>query len=186
MKLIILDRDGVINKDSDKYVKNIDEFILLPNTTKAIINLRHAGFKIAICTNQSGIGRGMFSIEDLNEMHSKLHHELQNDGTYIDAIVFCPHVPEDNCKCRKPKPQMILDICDRFNVEDISQVMMVGDSLRDLEAIVAAGGIPVLVKTGNGKKTLQKNTLPANTLVFEDLLEFSEYIILNSRFNPEN
>ena len=176
MKLILLDRDGVINYDSDKFVKNVDEFEMLPGSIEGIANLTQAGFKVVICTNQSGIGRGLFTMEDLNEMHEKLHQLVDQAGGSIDAITFCPHTPEDNCNCRKPKAGMILDIYERFNVDNTSEVMMIGDSIRDLEAITNAGGIPVLVKTGNGKKTLAKG-VPDGTLVFDNLLSASEYIL---------
>ena len=177
MKIILLDRDGVINQDSDKFVKSIDEFILIPGSVDAIANLSQAGFKVVVCTNQSGLGRGLFTMEALNEMHEKLHQSVEQAGGEVDVIMFCPHTAEANCLCRKPKPGMILDICERFNVEDISQVAMIGDSIRDLQAIDNVGGIPILVKTGNGKKTLAKETLPAGTLVFDDLLPASEDII---------
>jgi len=186
MKLIFLDRDGVINQDSAKYVKNVDEFEVLPGSIDAIAHLSQAGFNVIVCTNQSGVGRGLFSMEDLNEIHIKLHQLVDQAGGAIDAIIFCPHVPEDNCHCRKPKPGMILDICERFNVDDISRIIMIGDSIRDLEAIANAGGIPVLVKTGNGKKTLLKDKLPLGTLVFENLLEASEYIIEKEHRDNEN
>ncbi len=181
MKIIILDRDGVINQDSDKYVKNVDEFIFIPGSIDAIVNLRQAGFKVVVCTNQSGIGRGLFGMQDLNDMHLKLHRAVEEAGAYIDAIIFCPHTPEDKCHCRKPLPGMIFDICDRFHVEDISDVYMIGDSIRDLQAIKAAGGAPILVKTGNGKKTFAKEVLPEDTMVFDDLLAASEYIIEQER-----
>jgi D-glycero-D-manno-heptose 1,7-bisphosphate phosphatase len=177
MKIIILDRDGVINYDSDKYVKNVDEWEVIPESLEAIANLTHAGYKVVVCTNQSGIGRGLYNLEQLNEMHAKMHRLVEQAGGKIVAIFFCPHTPEDNCDCRKPKPKMILDICERFNIDNISNVMMVGDSNRDLDAIYAAGGIPALVKTGNGKKTLAKSKIPPGTLVFENLLEVSEYLI---------
>jgi len=177
MKIIFLDRDGVINQDSDKFVKNIDEFNLIPGSVDAIANLSQAGFKVVVCTNQSGLGRGLFTMEDLNEMHEWLHQSVEQAGGTIDVIMFCPHTPEDNCACRKPKPGMILDICERFNLEDLSSVIMIGDSIRDLQAIANVGGIPILVKTGNGKKTLSKEILPKGTLVFDDLLMASEYVL---------
>ncbi len=177
MKIILLDRDGVINQESDKFVKSTDEFHLISGSVDAIANLSQAGFKVVVCTNQSGLGRGLFTMEDLNAMHEKLHQSVEQAGGVIDAIMFCPHTPDDNCNCRKPKPGMIIDICERFNVENICQVMMIGDSIRDLQAIANVGGIPILVKTGNGKKTLAKEVLPTNTLVFDNLLAASEYII---------
>lgn len=177
MKLIILDRDGVINYDSDKYIKNVDEWEPIPGSLEAIANLTQNDFTVVVCSNQSGISRGLFSFEELNEMHTKMHKLVKQAGGEISAIFCCPHKPEDNCECRKPKPKMIFDICERFNVDNISTVMLVGDSARDLEAINNAGGIPVLVKTGNGKKTLTKSKIPPGTLVFENLFEVSEYLI---------
>ena len=177
MKIIILDRDGVINYDSTKYIKNADEWVAMDDSLVAIANLTNLDYKIIICSNQSGIGRGLFTMEELNEMHEKMHKLVNQAGGEITAIFICPHTPDDDCNCRKPKPGMIYEICERFNVEDISKVMMVGDSERDLEAIHSASGIPVLVKTGNGRKTLIKSKLPPGTLVFDNLLEFSEYLI---------
>lgn len=177
MKLVILDRDGVINYDSEKYIKTPDEWEVIPGSLEAIANLSQQGFKVVVCTNQSGISRGLFTMSDLNEIHNKMHKLVDHAGGTIAAITFCPHKTEDNCECRKPKPGMILDICERFNIDDISPIIMVGDSIRDLEAIYTAGGIPALVKTGNGKKTLAKEKIPPGTLVFENLLEASDYII---------
>jgi D-glycero-D-manno-heptose 1,7-bisphosphate phosphatase len=177
MKLIILDRDGVINYDSDKYIKNAEEWEPLPYSLDGIANLTQLGYKIVVCTNQSGIARGLFSIEDLNNIHEKMIKMVKLAGGEISAIFFCPHDNNDNCSCRKPKSGMIDDICDRFNLEDARDIMMVGDSERDLLAINGVGGIPVLVKTGNGKKTLSKGNVPSGTLVFENLLEVSEYLM---------
>lgn len=177
MKIIILDRDGVINLDSSKFIKSPEEWIAIDGSLKAIANLVQLGYAVVVCTNQSGIGRGLFSIEELNQIHEKMHRLVSQSGGEIVAIFVCPHVEDDNCRCRKPKPGMIYEICNRFNIEQISTVMLVGDSERDLQAIYMSGGIPVLVKTGNGKKTLKnKSKLPANTLVFDNLLEFSEYL----------
>ena len=184
MKIIILDRDGVINYDSEKYVKNADEWVAIPESLEAIANLTNLDYKIIVCSNQSGIGRGLFTMEELNEMHEKMHKLIHQAGGELAAIFICPHTPNDNCNCRKPKPGMIYEICERFNVDDISQVMMVGDSKRDLDAIYSASGIPILVKTGNGKKTSVTGNLPSNTLIFENLLEFSEYLI--NKENREN
>ena len=177
MKIIILDRDGVINHDSDKFIKSADEWNPLPGSLEAIAKLNQAGYKVVVCTNQSGIGRGLYTMKTLNEIHEKMHNLVDNAGGRIAAVFFCPHTSEDNCECRKPKPQMIFDICDRFNIDDIANIMFVGDSERDLLAIATAGGVPVLVKTGNGKKTLAKGNLPSGTLVFDNLLELSEYLI---------
>lgn len=176
-KIVLLDRDGVINYDSEKYVKQIDEWRVIPDSLVAIANLTQAGYKVVVCSNQSGIGRGLFTMEKLNSIHDKMYNMVEQAGGKIAAICFCPHKPEDNCTCRKPQPRLILDICNRFNINDMRQVMLVGDSLRDLEAIASAGGIPILVKTGKGKKTIAKEKLPKNTKVFDNLLKASEYIL---------
>ncbi len=177
MKILILDRDGVINYDSEKYIKGVEEWEVIPDSLDAIANITQLGYKIVVCTNQSGVGRGLFTIEKLNAIHEKMHRLVEQAGGKIAAVFFCPHAPTDNCACRKPKPGMIFDICERFNIEDISNVMMVGDSDRDLEAIHQAGGIPILVKTGSGKKTLSNGKIPPGTLVFDNLLKVSEYLI---------
>ncbi len=177
MKIIILDRDGVINHDSEHYIKSVEEFIPIDGSIDAITRLSHAGYKVVICTNQSGIGRRLYTMKTLNDMHQKLYDLVENQGGKIAGIFICPHTPEDNCDCRKPKPKMIIDICNRFGVDNKSDLMFVGDSYRDLETIMAVGGIPVLVKTGNGKRTIAKHKLPENVLIFDDLLHFSEYII---------
>ena len=172
MKLIILDRDGVINRDSDQFIKSPEEWQPIDGSLDAIAFLTQAGYTIAVATNQSGIARGYFTVETLNEMHGKMHRLVQQAGVW-----FCPHMADSHCACRKPEPGMILDILARFNAE-ASETYLVGDSLRDLQAIARAGGLPVLVLTGKGKKTLakEKDCLPENTLVFDDLLAFSQYL----------
>ena len=177
MKIIILDRDGVINHDSEEFVKSVDEWEPIPGSIEAIANLTQAGYKVVVCTNQSGIGRGLYSMEVLNDIHEKMHRLVEQEGGKISAIFLCPHKPDDNCSCRKPKPTMILEIIDRYNIDNVNNLMMVGDSNRDLESIAAAGGVPVLVKTGNGKKTFAQNKMPPNTLVFKNLFAVSEYLI---------
>ena len=174
MKLIFLDRDGVINHDRGGFIKNANEWEPLPGSIEAIANLTHLGYTIIVCTNQSGIGRGIFTLEDLNSMHDKMHSIVKKHGGAIHDIIFCPHTPTDNCPCRKPKPQMVLDICKKYNIIDISPIMMVGDTLRDLQTISSAGGIPILVKTGNGITTMHDKNLPPNTLIFDNLLTFSQ------------
>lgn len=178
MKLIILDRDGVINHDRDDFVKSVDEWIPIPGSMDAIAFLAEAGYTIAVATNQSGLARKYFTMQDLNEMHAKMHRLAVQAGGQIDGIWFCPHLADDGCNCRKPKPGMILDILDRFNAE-AAETWLVGDSLRDLQAMAAAGGKTALVLTGKGKKTLQEKEaeLPENTQVFDDLLAFSQYIM---------
>ena len=168
MKLIILDRDGVINEDSDKYIKSAAEWRPLKGSPEAISRLTHAGYRVVVATNQSGIGRGLFDMATLNAMHDKMHKVVAQAGGRIHAVFYCPHKDDDDCACRKPKPGMFVEIAKRFNT-DLRGVPVVGDALRDLKAGVAAGAAPALVKTGKGVKTIAAGGLPENTLVFEDL-----------------
>ncbi|ADP14228.1 hydrolase, HAD-superfamily, subfamily IIIA domain protein [Achromobacter xylosoxidans A8] len=168
MKLIILDRDGVINQDSDSFVKNPDEWIALPGSLHAIARLTQAGWKVVVATNQSGLARGLFDMDTLTAIHTKMRRELAAAGGSIDAVFMCPHGPDDNCSCRKPKPGMFEQIGHRYDV-DLAGVPAVGDSLRDLQASSSVGCSPWLVLTGNGKKTLAKGGLPDNTRVSDDL-----------------
>ncbi|WP_416189425.1 D-glycero-beta-D-manno-heptose 1,7-bisphosphate 7-phosphatase [Neisseria sp. CCUG17229] len=177
-KLIILDRDGVINQDRDDFVKSVDEWIPIDGSMDAIAFLTEAGYTVAVATNQSGIGRKYFTLQDLTEMHAKMHRLALQAGGVIDGIWFCPHLADDNCNCRKPKPGMIQDILDRFQAQ-AADTWLVGDSLRDLQAIDAVGGKSALVLTGKGKKTLQEKEeeLPENTQIFDNLLAFAQYIM---------
>lgn len=168
MKFIILDRDGVINEDSDLFVKSAAEWRPLPGSAAAIARLNHAGYRAVVATNQSGLGRGLFEMGTLNLMHEKMHRVLALAGGRIDAVFYCPHTAEMNCDCRKPKPGMMLEIARRFNLS-LKGVPAVGDSLRDLQAAAAAQCTPVLVKTGKGTQTLDQGGLPEGTLVFDDL-----------------
>ncbi|MDY3331050.1 MAG: D-glycero-beta-D-manno-heptose 1,7-bisphosphate 7-phosphatase [Pelistega sp.] len=177
MKLIILDRDGVINHESAEFVKSADEWEALPGSIEAIAQLYHAGYKIVVATNQSGLGRGLFSIHDLNAMHKKLQTLLKGLGASIDAFFICPHHPEENCDCRKPLPGMFNEIKKRYAISDASQFLAVGDSLRDLQAASTAGFRTCLVLTGNGQKTLAKGDLPTGTVVHNNLLEVAEKLL---------
>lgn len=181
MKLVILDRDGVINQDRDDFVKSAAEWVPLPDSLEAIANLTQAGWRVVVATNQSGIGRGLFDMQALNAMHDKMHRLVNQAGGRIDAVVFCPHTKNDLCKCRKPEPGMVLQIAERFNAR-LDGLPMIGDSLRDLQAIAAAGGQPILVRTGKGMKTLDGGGLPDNTLVFDNLYDAAEYLIHSSDF----
>ena len=180
MKLIILDRDGVINQDRDDFVKSADEWVPIEGSMDAIAFLTEAGYTVAVATNQSGIGRKYFTMQELTEMHNKMHRLAQQAGGIIDGIWFCPHTAADGCDCRKPLPGMVSDILSRFNAE-AADTWLVGDSLRDLQAIAAVGGKPALVLTGKGKKTLvaEGDSLPENTQVFDSLLAFSQYLLQN-------
>lgn len=170
MKLIILDRDGVINHDSDDYIKSPDEWQPIDGSLEAIARLNHAGYTVAIASNQSGLARGYFDIEVLTAMHKKMDELLSKIGGRIDAVFYCPHGPDDSCHCRKPKPGMLLDIGQRFNVS-LKQVIFVGDSIIDINAANNAHAQAVLVRTGKGikaEKILQsenKSSIP----VYDDL-----------------
>lgn len=179
MKLIILDRDGTINQDSDDFIKSPEEWIPIPGALEAIARLNHAGWHTVIASNQSGLGRGLFDISALNAIHAKLHKQLAALGGRMDAIFFCPHTPEDACTCRKPLPGLSEQILDRMGV-DANGVICVGDSLRDIEATAAAGCEPHLVLTGKAS-SLRGQTLPttypSNTIVHLDLSAFADFVI---------
>jgi D-glycero-D-manno-heptose 1,7-bisphosphate phosphatase len=168
MKLIVLDRDGVINHDSAAFIKTPDEWRPIGGSLNAISRLNQAGFHVIVATNQSGIGRGFFDMSALNAIHDKMHRALAQAGARVDAIFFCPHAADDNCNCRKPKTGMFEDIAHRLNTS-LAGVPMVGDSIRDLQAAAAAQAQPLLVLTGNGKKTLRSGALPPATRVYDDL-----------------
>jgi D-glycero-D-manno-heptose 1,7-bisphosphate phosphatase len=176
MKLVILDRDGVINQDSDQFIKTPDEWKPIPGSLEAIARLNHAGFRVIVASNQSGIGRGLFDMGALNAINDKMYRALAQAGGRIDALFYCPHAADANCGCRKPKPGMFTDIAQRFNV-DLAGVPSVGDSLRDLQAAAAVGAQPVMVLTGKGSKTQAAGGLPDNTLVFADLAEAVRHIV---------
>lgn len=168
MKLIILDRDGVINEDSDAFIKSPEEWKAIPGSLDAIERLNQAGYKVVVATNQSGIARQLFSMSTLNDIHKKMNAAVENVGGIIDSVFYCPHVGEDFCDCRKPKPGMLNEIARRYEV-NLKDVPCVGDSLRDLQAGFAVGCIPHLVLTGKGQKTLDKSGLPPGTLVHANL-----------------
>ncbi len=176
MKLVILDRDGVINQDSDNFIKNPNEWIPIPGSLEAIALLNQSGFRVAVATNQSGVSRGLFDMATLNSIHDKMHRELALVGGRIDAVFYCPHSADDHCDCRKPKPGMIKEIGKRFSLE-LNEVFAVGDALRDIQSFANAGCKPVLVRTGKGETTLKSGNLPENTLVFADLNEAAQHII---------
>ncbi|AXK39575.1 D-glycero-beta-D-manno-heptose 1,7-bisphosphate 7-phosphatase [Crenobacter cavernae] len=180
MKMVILDRDGVINRDSDDFVKSAAEWVPIDKSLDAIALFTQSGWKVVVATNQSGLARGLFDIEALNAMHAKMHRLVGQAGGRIDAVLFCPHLADEECDCRKPKPGMVRQIAARFGVKP-ETLPLVGDSLRDLEAIAEVGGQPILVKTGKGVKTLQKGGLPEGTLVFEDLYAAASYLIDRSQ-----
>lgn len=176
MKLVILDRDGVINQDSDQFIKNTAEWKQIPGSLNAIARLNHAGYRVVIASNQSGIGRGLFDMGAVNAINEKMYRALAQVGGRIDALFYCPHAADANCECRKPKPGMFIDIAQRFNV-DLAGVPAIGDSLRDLQAAAAAGAQPMLVLTGKGARTEAAGGLPNATPVFKDLAEAVRNIV---------
>ncbi|MDR1889767.1 MAG: D-glycero-beta-D-manno-heptose 1,7-bisphosphate 7-phosphatase [Zoogloeaceae bacterium] len=176
MKLVILDRDGVINFDSAQYIKNPAEWKPIPGSLEGISRLNHAGYKVVIATNQSGIGRGLFDMDTLNAIHNKMHEALFAVGGHVDAIFYCPHPADSDCDCRKPKPGLFKQIAACLNVR-LAGVAAIGDSLRDLEAAAIAGCQPILVLTGKGEKTQEEGSLPENTLVFADLAAAVDHLL---------
>jgi len=184
-RLVILDRDGVINRLCPRGVAGPEEWEALPGGLEAIAQLCRADYRVAIITNQSGIARGRYSINTLNRIHRRMLDELQPHGGVICAIFFCPHAPEDNCRCRKPRAGLFLELADRLKC-NLHDVYAVGDSLRDLQAAHGAGAKPVLVETGNGRATLQAisdpNAAPglARVPVHKDLAAFADALLAHA------
>ena len=168
MNLILLDRDGVINYDSDQFIKSPEEWKPIPGSLEAIARLCQAGYRVVVTTNQSGVGRGLFEMHTLNAIHDKMHKAVAKAGGRIDAIFFCPHEADTNCSCRKPKTGMLEGVATRYNV-DLHGVPAVGDSLRDLTSAANVGAQPILVLTGKGAKTQAQGELPKGTQIFPDL-----------------
>ena len=185
MKLIILDRDGTINEDRDDFVKSPDEWVPIPGALEAIARLNHAGWHTVVATNQSGLGRGTYDMAALNAMHIKMNQLLAKQGGRIDAVFFCPHAPDDACSCRKPLPGLFVQIGERFSVE-LKTVPVVGDSLRDLQAGVAVGCEPHLVRTGKAAALDEAQLVELcaqvpGTQVHADLAAFAEYMVRRER-----
>lgn len=185
MKLVILDRDGVINYESTQFIKKPEEWKPIPGSLEAIAELNQKGYRVAVATNQSGISRGLLDMAALNAIHDKMHRALAQVGGRIDALFYCPHTADANCDCRKPKPGMLEEVARRFGT-DLDSVPCVGDSLRDLQACVPMGAQPILVRTGNGEKTLAEGNLPQNTWVCADLAEAAKRIIAAAQGLPFN
>ena len=182
MKLVILDRDGTINSDSDEFVKTPDEWLPLPGALEAIARLNHAGWHVVIASNQSGLGRGLFDVVSLNAMHAKMQKLLAAQGGRIDAVFFCPHTAEEQCRCRKPLPGLFEQIGERFGVP-LAGVPTVGDSVRDALAGAAAGCEPHLVLTGKSEKYRglpPPEGLPPDTQVHQDLSAFADSLLARS------
>lgn len=170
MKAIILDRDGVINEDSDEFIKSVDEWIPIPGSLEAIARLTHAGYHVAVASNQSGLSRGLFDVTTLDAMHQKMYTMLAKLGGQVDLIAFCPHGPDDDCDCRKPKPGLYHEIAGRWGIK-LKGMPIIGDSRRDLEAAVAVGAQPVLVRTGKGDKTLSNLSGLGEVSIYDNLAQ---------------
>jgi D-glycero-D-manno-heptose 1,7-bisphosphate phosphatase len=185
MKLVIIDRDGTINEDRDDYVKSVDEWVPIPGSLEAIARLTHAGWRVVVATNQSGLGRGLFDMAVLNAMHARMHQAVTQLGGRIEAVFFCPHTPEDHCDCRKPRPGLFKAIGERFGVS-LKGVPMVGDMSRDLQAGVAVGCVPHLVRTGQAAALTDceiaklGDELPG-LRVHADLAAFADFLIAQSQ-----
>lgn len=177
MGLIILDRDGVINYDLPEHVRSPEDWMPIPGSLEAIARMNHAGNRVVVVTNQSGLGRRLFDIETLNRIHEKMHRHIAEVGGTVEAVFFCPHVPRDNCSCRKPRPGLLKSISSRLRLP-LRNVPFVGDSYRDIEAARSAGARPVLVRTGNGSELLAKagNEL-AGVEVHDDLAAFTDALL---------
>jgi D-glycero-D-manno-heptose 1,7-bisphosphate phosphatase len=176
MKLVVLDRDGVINYDSPQFIKNPAEWKPIPGSLEAITLLNQSGFRVALATNQSGIERGLFDMATLNAIHDKMHRALGQLGGRVDALFYCPHSADSNCECRKPKCGMLDEISRRFGM-DLKGVPNVGDSLRDLQAGASKQMQNILVRTGKGETTLASGNLPENTWICGDLADAAQRII---------
>ena len=173
MKTIILDRDGVINQDSDEFIKSVDEWQAIPGSLEALALLHRHDFRVVVVTNQSGIARGLFSLATLNDIHRHMLAETRKKGGLIEAIFFCPHGPDDGCTCRKPASGMFKDVASRLKIE-MSGVPAVGDSLRDLQAAQDVGALPVLVKTGKGNATTRMLKKKASPIAIDDVISFKD------------
>lgn len=178
-KVILLDRDGVINYDSPNYIKSPDEFHFIPGSIEAISKLTKAGFNIGVATNQSGISRGYYDLETLNKIHHKMCSEIEKQGGKIEHIEYCPHMPDANCSCRKPQPGMLLNLAKKFEV-DLGNVYFVGDKETDVEAAIRGGAQPVFL--GKFLKQAFKNKL----MIYDNLSQFTEMILGSAVFLKES
>jgi len=172
---VLLDRDGVINYDSDDYIKSPEEWKPIPGSLEAIALFNNHDYKVAIITNQSGLNRGLYNEETLAKIHQKMQQLTNEKGGEIDSIFYCPHIPEDNCNCRKPKPGLLKEFAKEKN-KSLNNIYFVGDKLGDIQAAEAVGANPILVKTGKGQKTIECNP-GINHPIFENLYDAAKFIV---------
>lgn len=175
-KVIVLDRDGVINEDSPDYIKSPDEWHAIPGSLEAIARLHRAGFRIVVATNQSGVGRGLFDIDTLWDIHRKMLSEVVDAGGYIVRIFFCLHTPDDNCDCRKPKPGLLYQAAE-YLACGLENMIVIGDSARDLEAGLSVGAQAILVRTGKGSATEAELGDGLNVPVYDDLAAATDALL---------
>lgn len=183
MRLAILDRDGVINEDSADYIRTPEQWVPIPGSLEAIARLCRAEYRVVIVTNQSGVGRGLYTLDMMNKINMRMFELINQKGGEIDAVLFCPHAPDAGCECRKPKPGLFHELARRLKV-NLTGIRAVGDSARDLEAAVAAGASPVLVRTGKGARTVETirdgdNERLKQVPVFDDLAAFVDHHMLD-------
>ena len=178
-RMIILDRDGVINQDSDDYIKNADEWIPIPGSLEAIKRLKRAGYLVTVASNQSGIARGLFSEEDLKAIHDKMHQMLAARGASVDGVYYCPHGPQENCICRKPKPGMLVQIARKYNI-NLPDTPYVGDNIGDIKAAEMVNARPILVRTGKGEHVMQNYPEAINVPIYDNLAHFVRETLKNS------
>ncbi len=183
MRLAILDRDGVINEDAADYIRTPEKWVPIPGSLEAIARLCRAEYRVVIVTNQSGVGRGLYTLDMMNKINMRMFELINQKGGEIDAVLFCPHAPDAGCECRKPKPGMFHELARRLKV-NLTGIPAVGDSARDLEAAVAAGARPVLVRTGKGARTVEAirdgdNERLKQVPVFDDLAAFVDHHLLD-------
>ena len=179
MKLIILDRDGVLNEENEDFIQSAEEWVPYDSSMQAVSRLNAAGYRVVLATNQSGIGRGLIQMDTLNQIHQKMHNSLGRFGGWVDAIFFCPDPPDSDSQCRKPKPGMFEDIANRCET-DLEGVPAVGDKLADIQAAIAAGARPILVRTGYGRQTEKDENLPEGVEVYDDLHSFVDELLAPS------
>ncbi|BES68989.1 D-glycero-beta-D-manno-heptose 1,7-bisphosphate 7-phosphatase [Marinobacter nanhaiticus D15-8W] len=180
--LVILDRDGVINRYSGEYICSVEEWLPIASSIEAMARLTQAGHQVAVATNQSGIARGYYDHLILNQMHAQLHRLVEALGGKVDCITYCPHHPDEDCQCRKPRTGLLEDIRQQLGLADLSDAVMVGDSLKDLEAGLAAScRAAALVRTGNGKETelyLKEHPLE-RVSVWDNLADYVAHLLDN-------
>ena len=175
-RLVILDRDGVINEERHDWVRRAEQWRPLPGSLQAIAQFHRAGLAVAVATNQSGVGRGLMSLSDLEAVHDRMRREVREAGGRLAGVFFCPHTPLDRCGCRKPLPGLLAQIEAELGLP-VAGEYMVGDSLSDLQAAQAAGALPALVRTGFGRGTERQLAGQGDVPVFDDLSAFAGWLL---------